>query len=65
MKWNVMFRRPNNTVAKMHGCKDVLFMYDGSIVRVMDANGDCFYVNSNNCLVVEFSETEGEADADS
>ena len=64
MTYNVMFKKPNGTVAKLTGCTKVEFLFNGTIVEVTDAVGDFLYINTANCLIYVGNEKDGESDGE-
>lgn len=51
MTHSVVFKKPNGTVAKLTGCTKAEFLFNGTIVKVIDAVGDILYINTVNCLI--------------
>lgn len=58
MTYNIMFKKPNGNVVKMHGCPKVEFIFNGEIVKVTDKVGDVLFISSANCIIYEGSTDE-------
>ena len=62
MAYNIMFKKPNGNIVKMHGCPKVEFIFNGAIVKVTDKYGDALFMSSTNCIIYEGSADDEAAD---